>query len=69
MTTPDSVLAALAALPSEDPAPELSARLRAAARARLMPRRVHPVWSLLVVVTVVVYLGCAVHFSGSLYLR
>ncbi|MGD0679303.1 MAG: hypothetical protein ABSC94_28240 [Polyangiaceae bacterium] len=67
MTDPDPVFACLADLPAIDPSPELSARLRAAAHARLRPRHVHPAWTLLVAAAVVGYLGWAMHFSGNLY--
>ena len=67
MTQPDPVFACLAALPAMDPSPEVSARLRAAAHARLRPRPLHPAWTLLVAVAVLGYLGWAMRFSGSLY--
>ena len=67
MNTPDPVFARLADLPAMAPAAEMSARLRAAAHARLQPRRVSPAWTLLVAITVVGYLGLAVRFSSSLY--
>jgi len=67
MSRPDPVLDRLAALPVVEPTPELSASLRAAALVRLRPRRVHPVWALVVAASVVSYLGWAVQFSSSLY--
>jgi hypothetical protein len=67
MSCPDPVLDRLATLPVVEPAPELSASLRAAALVRLCPRRVHPVWALVVATSVVSYLAWAVQFSSSLY--
>ena len=67
MTSPDPVLARLADLPEVELPPALTARLRAAGHARLRARRVHPAWTLAIVVSVVTYLGWALHFAGSLY--
>ena len=67
MNRGDPVLARLARLPAAEPPPELSAGLRAAAHARLRPRRVHPAWTVMVVVSVVAYLSWAVHFASLLY--
>ena len=67
MTPPDPVLLRLAGLPAPEPPPELSASVRAVAHARLRPRRVHPAWTLVVVVSVVSYLTWAVRFASSLY--
>jgi type VI protein secretion system component VasF len=65
--TPDPVLAQLARLPAPEPPPALSSRVRAAAHARLRPRRVHPAWTLAVAVSVISYLTWAVRFASQLY--
>jgi hypothetical protein len=67
MTPSDPVLVRLARLPAPEPPPELSARVRAEAIARLRPRRVHPAWTLAVAVSVVSYLTWALRFASSLY--
>jgi uncharacterized membrane protein YccC len=67
MNRSDPVLGCLAALPAAEPPPELSASLRAAAHARLRPRRLHPAWTVAVVVSVIPYMGWALQFAGALY--
>ncbi|MGA3124470.1 MAG: hypothetical protein ABSF69_27235 [Polyangiaceae bacterium] len=64
---PDPLFERLARLPVADPTPEFSAKLRAAACARLCARPVHPAWAWLVATWVAGYLGWAVHVSSSLY--
>ena len=67
MTGPDAVLVELGKLPAESPPAELSRKLTAAGRARLVPARVHPVWSLAVAASVLTYLGWALHFTSQLF--
>jgi type VI protein secretion system component VasF len=67
MTLRDPVFARLAELIAEERPPEFSANLRAEALRRLRPRGLHPVWAILVGVSVVSYLGWAIHFVDSLY--
>lgn len=69
MTKTDPVFARLAELRSEEPAAELSASLRAAAHTRLRLRRVHPAWALAIAASVLIYLGWALHFASSLYIK
>ena len=66
MTSPDPVLARLAELPAEGPSPELGAKLRAKAHARLRPRPLHPIGAVVAVFSVLGYIGWAVQFSVSL---
>ena len=66
-TDDDPVLARLAALPAHAPMPELSAKIRAAALARLRPRPLHPGWTLLVAGSTVGYLVSALRFTFELF--
>jgi len=63
----DPVLCRLAALDVSEPAPELTAQIRAAATRRLVPRRVHPLLTLAVVCSVLSYLLWATYFASALY--
>jgi hypothetical protein len=63
----DRVIACLAALPSPSPSPELSAKIRAAALARLCPRPLHPAWALVVACSALGYLGSALAFTLGLF--
>ena len=67
MTDRDLVFVRLSGLPAGKPPPDVSARLRASAHARLRARAVHPAWPLLVAVSVIGYLSWAVRFASSLY--
>ena len=67
MTDRDPIFARLARLPAPDPSPELSSRLRAAAHARLRPRRLHVAWTLLVAVSAIGYFTLAVRFASRLH--
>lgn len=67
MTEPDPLLARLAALPSLQPPAPLSQKLTRAGHARLVPAKVHPVFSLAVAASVLCYLGWALHFTSRLY--
>jgi hypothetical protein len=69
MTPTDPVLARLAELgaPALDPA--LTARIHGAARERLVPRRLGPVWSVVVSASVVSYLAWALVFTSWLFER
>ena len=67
MTDPDIVLSCLARLPAEGPPAELSRKIRDACLARLVPARVHSVWSLAIAASVIVYLGWALVFTGHLF--
>jgi hypothetical protein len=63
----DLVLARLAALPSDLPSPELSAKIRAVSLARLRPRPLHPAWALLVAASTLGYLVSAFLFTVGLF--
>ena len=63
----DRVLERLAELPATSPPEELSRKITIAARARLVPAPVHPLWSLAVAASVLVYLGWALSFTSQLY--
>ncbi len=67
MTGEDRVLKGLAELPAHTPPQELSRRIASAGHARLVPARVHPMWSLAVAASVLLYLGWALHFTSQLY--
>jgi hypothetical protein len=67
MTESDPVFVRLSELRPSEPDPALSNALRARAHAVLVPRRVHPVWTLGIAASVVTYLGWAVYFTSSLY--
>ena len=66
MTSPDPVLTRLAELPAAGPSPELGAKLRPKAHARLLPRPMHPIGAIVAVFSVMGYLGWAVQFAASL---
>ena len=63
----DPVLTRLSELQAEAPPPHLSQKLRSLAHARLVPRKVHPLWSLAVAASVCVYLGWALQFTSRIY--
>jgi len=63
----DPVLTRLAELETEAPPAELSRRLHVLGHARLVPAKVHPLWSLAVAASVFAYLGWALHFTSQLY--
>jgi len=67
MTQDDPVLARLAALPTPSVAGERSRKIRAAALVALCPRRLHPVWALLVASSTFGYLGSALYFALRLF--
>lgn len=67
MNEPDSLLQRLAELNAQQPAAELSRKIRAAGRARLVAAPVHPLWSVAVAASVLCYLGWALHFTSQLY--
>jgi hypothetical protein len=67
MTESDPVLRRLSELEPSEPDPALSSALRARAHALLVPRRVHPVWTVGIAASVVTYLGWAVYFTSRLY--
>ena len=67
MTEPDPVLRRLSELDPSEPDLALSNALRARAHAALVPRRVHPLWTLGIGASVVTYLGWAVYFTSRLY--
>jgi hypothetical protein len=66
MNESDVVLAGLAELPAEAPPAELSRRIRAAGHRRLVPKKVHPVVSLMVAASVLAYLSWALVYTGQL---
>lgn len=63
----DPVLARLGSLPHAAPPSELGARIRAAAVARLVPRRLHVGWALAVAALSFVYLAGAFEFVVGLF--
>jgi hypothetical protein len=67
MTHEDRVLRRLAELPAQSPPEELSRKIKSAGRARLVPAPVHPLWSLAVAASVLLYLGWALRFTSQLY--
>jgi hypothetical protein len=67
MTERDPVLSRLAALEPCQPASELTARIRAAARQRILPRPVHPLFTVAVAGSVLSYLLWATYFASHLY--
>jgi len=67
MNESDSVLRGLAELALEAPPAALSAKIRAAAHARLVPVRVHAAWSIAIAASVLVYLGWALVYTSQLY--
>lgn len=54
----------LAALPLEAPPAGLTNKLRRAAHARLVPAKVHPLWSVAVAASVLVYLSWALLYTS-----
>lgn len=62
----DNVQSALASLPVEAPPAQLSERILAQGRARLVPAKVHPAWSIAIAASVVAYLGWALIYTGLL---
>lgn len=67
MNQDDPVLARLAALPNPVPDAASAERLREAALERLRPRRLHPVWVLLVASSTFGYLGGALYFAAHIF--
>jgi hypothetical protein len=67
MNGPDPLLQRLAELSAEQPAPDLSRKIRSGAHAKLVPARVHPLWCFAVAASVVGYLCWALHFTSQLY--
>ncbi len=67
MSERDPVLARLAELPRVTPPAALSRKIAAVGHARLVPAKVHPVWSLAAAASVLVYLGWALHFTSQLH--
>ena len=67
MTERDPVLSRLAALEPSQPAAGLTAKIRAAARQRLTPRPLHPLFTVAVVGSVLSYLLWATYFASHLY--
>jgi hypothetical protein len=67
MTSTDPVLTRLAELSGLPPPAELSRKLTTSGHARLVPARVHPVWSVAVAASVLVYLGWALQFTSHLF--
>lgn len=67
MNDRDPLLSRLAELPAVSPSARLSRKLTAAGHARLVPAKVHPVFSLAVAASVLTYLGWAVHFTSRLF--
>jgi hypothetical protein len=67
MSEPDIVLRRLAELPLEAPPAALSAKIRTAAHAHLVPMKVHPLWSIAIAASVVAYMGWALVYTSQLY--
>ena len=67
MTEPDALFRKLAELPLELPPSALSARIRAAWHARLVPGKVHPAWSVAIAASVLAYMGWALLYTSQLY--
>ena len=67
MTESDPVIMRLSELEPSEQDRALSNELRARAHAVLVPRGVHPVWTLGIAASVVAYLGWAVYFTSRLY--
>jgi hypothetical protein len=67
MTHEDRVLERLAQLPAHSPPDALSRKIASAGHARLLPAPVHPLWSLAVAASVLLYLGWALRFTSQLY--
>jgi len=63
----DVVLRGLSALAVEAPSAALSHKIRAAGHARLVPTKVHPLWSVAIAASVAVYLGWALLYTSQLY--
>lgn len=59
----DPVLERLAELPPLRPPSDLSQALRRAGHARLLPAKIHPLWSVAVAASVVLYLGWALLYT------
>jgi len=55
----------LSQLRTEMPMEELSAKLRAAAHARLVPAKVHPAWTIALAASVITYLGWALLYTRA----
>lgn len=66
MNEPDLVLAKLTELPPEEPPAELAHKIRVVCVARLVPAKLHPVWSLMVAASVIAYLAWALVYTGQL---
>jgi len=63
----DALLQALSELPLQAPPAALSQELLANGHARLVPRRVHPAWSIAIAASVVAYLGWALLYTEQLF--
>jgi hypothetical protein len=63
----DPVLARLGELRLLAPPPQLGRQIMASGRARLVPAKVHAVFSFGVAACVVTYLGWALHFTSQLF--
>ena len=67
MNETDVVRRGLAELPALEPPAALSAKIRAAAHARLVPVKVHAAWSFAIAASVLAYLGWAIAYTIQLY--
>jgi hypothetical protein len=63
----DPLLSRLAGLPAVSPPARLSRKLTATGHARLVPAKVHPVFSMAVAASVLTYLAWALHFTSQLF--
>jgi hypothetical protein len=63
----DPLLSRLAGLPAVAPPARLSRKLTTTGHARLVPTKVHPVFSIAVAASVLTYLGWALHFTSQLF--
>lgn len=60
----DELLARLAELPRKSPPAELSRKLQIAAHERLVPAKVHLLWSVAIAASVLVYLSWALLYTA-----
>lgn len=67
MSELDPVLRGLAELPQAAPPAAFSQKLLASGRARLVPAKVHPAWSIAIACSVLAYLGWALLYTNQPY--
>jgi hypothetical protein len=67
VTELDPVLQGLSQLPLQAPPAALSQNLLTTGRARLVPAKVHPAWSIAIACSVLAYLGWALLYTNQAY--